>query len=162
MDRRDILKTTGGAAAAVATSAGATMAAAGTDAKSSVAAAPAVHSATTELRVAFNWPDNSADPTLAAVEDPAGTRNSGLFGRQYRPHGIPHLRVNRNGQNEPVAPLEVTFSFQMNRPKDVVKVDYMTREMINVVVEARLYDAHTNAPQSTSLAQKVKVRNLQR
>lgn len=58
MDRRDFLKTTGGAAAAVATSAGATMAAAGTDAKSSVAAAPAVHSATKELRVAFNWPDN--------------------------------------------------------------------------------------------------------
>jgi prepilin-type N-terminal cleavage/methylation domain-containing protein len=110
----------------------------------------------------YNWHEVFTVPNneVRNVEDPAGALNQG---RKYRPNGIPNLRVNRQtGQNEYVDPIEVTFSFQMNRPKDVVKVDYMTREIMTVAVEARLYDARTNAPQSTSLTQKVRVRNLQR
>lgn len=101
-----------------------------------------------------------------SIADAAGIYNipnENPAGMVYRPNGIPNLRVNRvSGQNEFVLPIEVTFEFQMNRPNDVVKVDYMTRELMNIAIEARLYDARTNAPQSTALTSKVKVRNLQR
>jgi prepilin-type N-terminal cleavage/methylation domain-containing protein len=81
----------------------------------------------------------------------------------FRPSGIPQLRANRaTGQNEPAQPVEVSFSFQTNRVKDVVKVDYLTFEQMNIGVEMRLYDPRTGVPQSTSLADKTRVRNLQR
>ena len=49
----------------------------------------------------------------------------------------------------------------MIRANDVVKVDYMTRDLMNVALEVRLYDAHTGQPQIISLSDKIKVRNLQ-
>ena len=81
----------------------------------------------------------------------------------YLENSLPQIRYNRvTRTNEATAPLEITFNFQTNRPGDVVKVDYMTREFINVSIEARLYDQRTGTPQITSLTNKMKVRNLQR
>ncbi|MDW8207481.1 MAG: hypothetical protein RMJ43_06560 [Chloroherpetonaceae bacterium] len=103
-------------------------------------------------------PDPTRDGERIA-EDPAGQ-----WGRViYRPNGIPQLRVNRQtGRNEPVAPIEVTFSIQMNHPRDVVKVDYLTRELMDIALEVRLYEPRTSAPQAVALTSKVRVRNLMR
>ena len=38
----------------------------------------------------------------------------------YRPHSLPHFK-NVNGANEPSDPIEISYSFQMNRPNDIVK-----------------------------------------
>lgn len=58
------------------------------------------------------------------------------------------------------APVEVYYNFQMNRANDVVKADYLTRELMNLTVEMRLYDTRSGRPQTTTLTTKVKVRNL--
>jgi prepilin-type N-terminal cleavage/methylation domain-containing protein len=59
-------------------------------------------------------------------------------------------------------PVEVSYSFQMNRPTDVVKIDYLTRSIMNVNMEMRLYDPRSARPQTTQLVDKVTVRNLPR
>ena len=59
-------------------------------------------------------------------------------------------------------PVEVSYSFQMNRPTDVVKIDYLTRSILNVAMEMRLYDPRSARPQTTQLVDKVSVRNLPR
>lgn len=87
----------------------------------------------------------------------------------YRPHGLPQLKAiydPANPSNAPTNgladPIEVYYSFQLNRPNDVVKLDYLTRDRLTVSVEARLYDPATDAPQTTPLTAQVSVRNLQR
>ena len=50
----------------------------------------------------------------------------------------------------------------LGRPGDVVKVDYLTREIFTVNLEARLYDPASSRPQITALTDKVRVRNLPR
>lgn len=81
----------------------------------------------------------------------------------FRPNGLPQVKyVTATGQVVPSDPVEVSYSFQMNRPNDVVKADYLTRELMNVGMEVRLYDKATGRPQIISLTNKMKVRNLQR
>ncbi len=58
-------------------------------------------------------------------------------------------------------PVEVYYNFQMNQSGDVVKFDYMTRDLMNFTLEMRLYDIGSGKPQVTRLTDKVKVRNLQ-
>ncbi len=58
------------------------------------------------------------------------------------------------------APVEVYYNFQMNRTNDIVKADYLTRELMNLTIEMRLYDTRSGRPQSTTLTTKIKVRNL--
>jgi len=97
----------------------------------------------------------------------------------YKPYGIPEFKANPSydasqppsnanpkflpggGEGTPSDPIEVFYKFQVNRPNDVVKVDYLTRELINVTVEARLYDQASARPMNTVLTQQLKVRNLQ-
>jgi hypothetical protein len=82
------------------------------------------------------------------------------------PNSLPVQKVNPAtgllDPSLPADPVEVYYSFQMNRPNDVVKIDYLTRELMNVTMEARLFDPASGAAQTTALAQKVKVRNLPR
>ncbi len=97
-------------------------------------------------------------------EDPSGLATGA---RVYREHGLPNLREDRdvNGNvvgNRPAVPVEVTYNFQMNRASDVLKADYMTRELMNVSLEMRLYDPRSSRPQTMNLASKIKVRNLQK
>jgi hypothetical protein len=97
----------------------------------------------------------------------------------YKPDGLPEYKANPaynpamplsganpkfqmgSGEGVPSDPIEVFYKFQTNRPNDVVKVDYLTRELLNVTVEARLYDPASSRPQSAVLTEKLKVRNLQ-
>jgi prepilin-type N-terminal cleavage/methylation domain-containing protein len=58
--------------------------------------------------------------------------------------------------------VQVTYDFQMNRANDVVKIDYLTRAMMNIGVEARFYDPASSRPQVTDLTSKIRIRNLQR
>jgi len=99
--------------------------------------------------------DTASNPNLTGQENPNLA--------QYRPHSLPELTFDPvNGVNVPAAPVEIYYQFQMNRPNDVVKIDYMTRDLMNVALEVRLYDPGSARPQDTQLASKVEVRNLQR
>jgi hypothetical protein len=66
------------------------------------------------------------------------------------------------GANVASDPVEVAYQFQTNRPSDVVKIDYLTRELMEVTIQSRLFDPATATPQATDLSEKIKVRNLQR
>ena len=79
----------------------------------------------------------------------------------YKSNGLPELKVFA-GANAPSDPVEAAYKFQMNRPNDVVKIDYLTRELIGLTIEARLYDPGSAKPQTTILNENIKVRNLQR
>ncbi len=117
-------------------------------------------------------------PNATAVQDQADPRvrvgyiefdslpdgdqvNSGIG-----PHSLPVFKFNPNtgaiDQTMPADPVEVTYDFQLNRSNDVVKIDYLTRSMVNVAVEARLYDPASSRPQLTDMSDKIRVRNLQR
>ncbi len=113
-------------------------------------------------------PQASTDPSLflgylkfrdgtevAVGEDPAAGKFYKLL--------LPNLKADLTnpGFNLPADNVEVSYSFTMIRPNDVVKVDYMTRDLMNVALEVRLYDARSGQPQIISLSDKVKVRNLQ-
>jgi hypothetical protein len=107
----------------------------------------------------------SDDAWAGGVYDPAV---------DYKPYGLPEHKANPafdpsipasaanpKVQNAPSDPVEVLYKFQTNRANDVVKVDYLTREQLNVTVESRLYDPASSRPQSAILTQNIKVRNLQ-
>ena len=79
----------------------------------------------------------------------------------YRPHSLPQLK-NQGGVNVPSDPIEVTYRFQMNRPNDVVKADYLTRDLMNISMNVRYYDPRSSRPQEMNLTGQVKTRNLQR
>ena len=107
--------------------------------------------------------DTASNPNLTNQEDPTIA--------QYRPHSLPELRIDPNYNKGfpipvtaiiPAVPIEIYYQFQMNRPNDVVKIDYMTRDLMNIALEVRLYDPGSARPQDTQLASKVEVRNLQR
>ena len=65
-------------------------------------------------------------------------------------------------RNVPSDPVEVTYRFQMNRPNDVVKADYLTRDLMNISMNVRYYDPRSSRPQEMNLTGQVKTRNLQR
>jgi hypothetical protein len=116
---------------------------------------------------------------VANVSDKAW--NGGTFDPavDYKPYGLPEYKANPafdpampnsaanpkflQGAGEGIRsdPVEVFYKFQVNRPNDVVKVDYLTRELLNVTVESRLYDPASGRPMSAILTEKLKVRNLQ-
>jgi prepilin-type N-terminal cleavage/methylation domain-containing protein len=88
---------------------------------------------------------------------------------QYRPHSLPLAKAGTSGSGgtvaggyQPADPVLVEYSFQMNRPTDVVKIDYLTRELMTVSINSRLYDPSSASPQDTILTSQVKARNLQR
>ena len=97
----------------------------------------------------------------SGLDDPAVTENPSKG--YYKSVGLPALKQDLANPGTDIAAdyVEVNYSFTMIRPNDVVKVDYMTRDLMNVAVEVRLYDAHSGKPQIISLSDKIKVRNLQ-
>ena len=107
---------------------------------------------TPELSVGF-LEFNNVPESAAGSDDPAGNR--------YFENSIPEHKVVANA-NVLSDPIEVQYKFQMNRPNDVVKIDYLTRELMGVTIESRLYDPASSKAQTTILNEKIKVRNLQR
>lgn len=112
---------------------------------------------------------NSSDPRLmvgyiAFDNQPETLQSIGgdnpIAGLFYR-HNLPTRKV-LNGQNVPSDPVQITYQFQLNGPSDVVKLNYRTRSLLDVVLNARLFDPSSATPQDTSLVAKVRVRNIQR
>lgn len=62
----------------------------------------------------------------------------------------------------PAAPIVVTYQIQNNQASDVVKADYLTRQLMTIALGVRLYDFNSGQPQQVTLTQKIRVRNLQR
>ena len=110
--------------------------------------------------------DIGSQPNIGSVNlDPSLENPSQAAGvtAVYRQHSLPALKYNPAiGANVAADPVEVSYSFQMNRPSDVVKIDYLTRSILNITMEMRLYDTRSARPQTTQLTSKVSVRNLQR
>ena len=110
--------------------------------------------------------DIGSQPNIGSINlDPSIENPSQAAGMTpvYRQHSLPLLKYNpATGANVPADPIEISYSFQMNRPSDVVKIDYLTRSILNVTMEMRLYDTRSARPQTTQLTSKVSVRNLQR
>ncbi len=79
---------------------------------------------------------------------------------QVKRHAIPY--ADANGDGKPDVPIVVTYQIQNNKTTDVVKADYLTRELVTVALAVRLYDFNSGQPQQVNLTQKVQVRNLQR
>ena len=96
------------------------------------------------------------DPNPGVTDNPVG----GIFKQIVLP--TQQIDFSQANANMPADPVEVSYNFTMIRPNDVVKVDYMTRDLMNVALEVRLYDAHSGQAQIISLSDKIKVRNLQR
>ncbi len=58
--------------------------------------------------------------------------------------------------------IKVTYKIQNNLLSDIVKADYLTRELMTVALGIRLFEFNSGQPQQVTLTQKIKVRNLQR
>ncbi len=109
------------------------------------------------LFVGFVEFQQGTDPAPNATDNPAASiYKSIVLPTQKADFTNPGVPVNK-----PADPVEITYSFTMLRPNDVVKVDYMTRDLMNVNLEVRLYDIRSGRPQIVSLSDKIKVRNLQ-
>lgn len=109
-------------------------------------------------RLTITDPDPRAQAMMRAIQragtiifnsadDTPGTRNS-----------LPEV-LDANG--DPVY-IEVTYQVQNNRPTDVVKASYLTRQLMTAAVSVKLYDFNSGQPQSATLTQRIRVRNLQR
>ncbi len=80
-----------------------------------------------------------------------------------RAHWLPVFSYDANGNlTAPAAKITVTYKIQNNLPSDVVKADYLTRQLMTVAVGVRLFDLNSGQPQQATLTQQVKVRNIQR
>lgn len=79
--------------------------------------------------------------------------------------GYPYPTLDNPVQSQPVPSnvrVTVKYLYQTNNPKDLVRVDYLTREVININMTARLYDPVNNRPITTTVANRIRVRNMQR
>lgn len=79
--------------------------------------------------------------------------------------GYPYPSVGNPVQSQPVPNghrVRISFFYQNNGADDLVKVDYLTRELITINMTARSYDPVTRKPITTTLANRVRIRNMQR
>jgi hypothetical protein len=67
-----------------------------------------------------------------------------------------------DADGNPAAKITVTYQMQNNQANDVVKADYLTRQLMTFALSVRLYDVNSGQAQQVTLTQKIKVRNLQR
>jgi hypothetical protein len=110
--------------------------------------------------------DPNDPPELQQMEKLLQTAGTIIFDSQIDPpdqikrHAIPYADL--NGDGKPDVPIVVTYQIQNNKITDVVKADYLTRELVTVALAVRLYDFNSGQPQQVNLTQKVQVRNLQR
>lgn len=79
--------------------------------------------------------------------------------------GYPYPSEANPIQSQPVPPgrkVTISYYYQNNDSEDLVKVDYQTREMVNIGLTARMYDPATRKSLSTTMANRVRIRNIQR
>jgi hypothetical protein len=79
--------------------------------------------------------------------------------------GYPYPSESNAIQSQPVPQghqVTVSFFWQNNQPDDLVKVDYLTRETLSINLTARMYDPVTRNPITTTMANRIRLRNTQR
>jgi hypothetical protein len=79
--------------------------------------------------------------------------------------GYPYPNEANAVQSQPVPDgtrVTIDYMYQTNNPRDLVRVDYLTREVITINMTARLYDPVNRKPITTTVADRVRVRNMQR
>lgn len=85
-----------------------------------------------------------------------------IFDSQANAAGIQHELPTLDADGNPAARITVTYQIQNNLPSDLIKVDYLTRQLMTFGLSVRLYDLNSGQPQQVTLTQKIKIRNLQR
>jgi len=106
----------------------------------------------------LNDPDSRVQAMLRTVQRAATIIFNSTDDAPGAPRSIPET-VNDTG--DPFC-IEVSYQVQNNRASDVVKASYLTRELITAAVSVKLYEFNSGQPQSATLTQKIRVRNLQR
>lgn len=79
--------------------------------------------------------------------------------------GYPYPSEQNPIQSQPVPKghrVTISFFWQNNQPDDLVKVDYLTRETLSINLTARMYDPVTRNAITTTMANRVRLRNTQR
>ena len=79
--------------------------------------------------------------------------------------GYPYPSEYNPIQSQPVPKghrVTISYYYQNNAPDDLVKVDYLTRELVNISLTARTYDPVTRGAVSTTVVNRVRIRNTQR
>ncbi len=100
--------------------------------------------------------------TNANVNDPLAAKGTIIFDSQDDAPGNPHSLPTLDAQGNQASTIRVTYQVQNNRPGDVVKADYLTRQLMTFVLGVRLYDKASGQPQQVTLNQQIRVRNQSR
>ncbi|MCC6727820.1 MAG: type II secretion system protein [Chthonomonadales bacterium] len=109
-----------------------------------------------------NLNPSDPDPRAAAMMTAVQRAGTIIFDSQEDASGAPHhLPVAQGPDGAPVR-ISVTYQIQDNLAGDVVKTDYLTRQLMTFGLSVRLYDFNSGQPQQVTLTQKIRVRNLQR
>lgn len=102
------------------------------------------------------------DPRVQAMLRTIQRAGTLIFNSAQEAPGSPHaLPESVDGNGNRVC-IEVQYQIQNNRASDVVKASYLTRELMTAAVSVKLYEARSGQPQTATLTQKIRVRNLQR
>lgn len=116
-------------------------------------------------------PNKLGDNEYMINYDPNGDKTDPLYApgtilfnsRQRGNNGVNELPETYDDNGNIVqSRIIVTYQIQNNLPTDVVKMDYLTRQLMTFSLSVRLYDFNSGQPQQVTLTQKVRVGNLQR
>ena len=113
----------------------------------------ATNPADPRLQVGYLEFDSQPEATGLPADDP--------LNHLYFQNSLPQNKL-QSGSDVLSDPVEVSYSFQMNRSTDVVRMSYSTRSLITVSMNSRLFDPSSAAPLDTNVTENVRVRNLQR
>jgi hypothetical protein len=106
----------------------------------------------------------TGDPRVDAMEVARRAAGTIIFpsgeGVPGGPKRIPRIDANNDGIAD--VPITVDYKIQNNLRTDVVKADYLTRQLMTLNVGIRLYDFSSGQPQQFNVSQKIHIRNLQR
>lgn len=118
--------------------------------------------------------DPNDPPELQQMQTLLQSAGTILFDSQVDPpnqapkHMIPEMPPSPNCPklgselNPPIQRIYVSYKIQSNKSSDLVKADYLTRDLMTAALGVRLFDFNSGQPQQVNLTQKIKVRNLQR
>ena len=115
----------------------------------------------------INYSDIQPPATGTTALHPVNQAGTIIFDSNRDPQGrvehvLPVFQADGITRISNQANIMVTYKIQNNLRSDVVKADYLTREMMTVALGVRLFEFNSGQPQQVTLTQKIKIRNLQR
>jgi hypothetical protein len=126
---------------------------------------PVVYSrSSSDMKDVFDVPDDIALQNGAPKQLPP-PRTYMVTGSGKVIVGYPYPSEYNPIQSQPVPKgrrVTISYYYQNNSPDDLVKVDYLTRELVNINLTARSFDPLTRRSISTTVANRVHIRNTQR